>query len=54
MRRSKLIWTVPILLHQGGWDEALLIFGLPVALFALLRWLAGRRRDDESDNGHDG
>jgi len=29
--------------HQGGWDEALLLFGLPVVLFAILMWLARRR-----------
>ncbi len=46
-RRPLLVW--PILAHQGGWDEALLIFGLPVVLFVLMRWLAGRKGkgDDE-------
>lgn len=44
-RRAR--WSVlprpPVLSHQGGWDEALMIFGFPVLLFILMRWLAGRR-----------
>lgn len=49
---------VPLLAHQGGWDEALFVLA-PVALFALLLWLANRRaakrlEADEGDPGvHD-
>jgi hypothetical protein len=46
-RRFLLVW--PVLAHQGGWDEMLMIFGLPVVAFVVMRWLAGRRRS-ESDN----
>lgn len=31
-----------VLAHQGGWDEALFVL-VPVALFAVLLWLANRR-----------
>ena len=34
--------------HQGGWDEILLFFGLPAALFILLRWLGIRRERKEA------
>lgn len=33
-----------ILAHQGGWDEAALVIA-PLALVALLLWLANRRVD---------
>jgi cyanate permease len=33
---------VPLLAHQGGWDEALFVLA-PVGLFAVLLWLANRR-----------
>ncbi len=33
---------IPLLAHQGGWDEALLV-GLPLALIGLLLWVANRR-----------
>jgi len=47
--------TVPLLAHQGGWDEILLVVG-PLALVAGLLWLANRRISDqlaaaESDDG---
>ena len=47
----RLMFVRPILAHQGGWDEILLVFGLPVVLFVVMRLLAGRRRpdDDEAD-----
>lgn len=45
----RLMFVRPILAHQGGWDEILLVFGLPVALFVIMRVLAGRRRPHESD-----
>ena len=32
----------PMLAHQGGWDEALLVVG-PLAVIGLLLWLANRR-----------
>lgn len=33
----------PVLGHQGGWDEVLILLS-PVAVFALLRFLERRRR----------
>lgn len=33
----------PLLAHQGGWDEVLILLS-PVAVFALLRMLERRRR----------
>lgn len=39
-----------VLAHQGGWDEALVLLGLLVALYAigwLARVRAARRRDPE-------
>lgn len=33
----------PVLAHQGGWDEVLILLS-PVAVFALLRILERRRR----------
>lgn len=39
--------------HQGGWDEALLIFGLPVVLFVVMRWLAGRKSAGDDHDGSD-
>lgn len=33
----------PVLAHQGGWDEVLILLS-PVAVFALLRMLERRRR----------
>jgi hypothetical protein len=33
---------MPLLGHQGGWDEALFVLA-PVGLFAFLLWLANRR-----------
>jgi len=50
-RRFLLVWSV--LAHQGGWDEALMIFGIPIVAFVIMRWLAGRRarsNDDEESN----
>lgn len=32
----------PVLAHQGGWDEILLVL-LPIGLFAFLLWVANRR-----------
>lgn len=37
-----------LLLHQGGWDEILLFFGVPVLLFVILRWLGLRRERREA------
>ncbi len=45
----RVLFVRPILAHQGGWDEALLIFGLPVVLFVIMRVLAGRRKSEEDD-----
>jgi len=33
---------MPLLAHQGGWDEALFVL-VPVGFFALLLWMANRR-----------
>ena len=33
---------MPLLAHQGGWDEALFVL-VPVSFFAFLLWLANRR-----------
>jgi hypothetical protein len=52
--RRRLSHASPFISHQGGWDEALLIFGVPVLLFVLLRLLAGRQRRDGGDEGSDG
>ena len=54
MRRRPAPWTLPLLLHQGGWDEAILVFGVPFLLFVFMRWLAGRREAREKDGGSDG
>jgi cyanate permease len=32
----------PVLAHQGGWDEALLVLG-PLALVGAALWIANRR-----------
>lgn len=49
----------PVLGHQGGWDEVLILLS-PVAVFVLLRFLERRRRskaatapssDDEGSSG---
>lgn len=32
----------PLLAHQGGWDEILLVAG-PLLVIALLLWIANRR-----------
>jgi hypothetical protein len=37
--------------HQGGWDEILLFFGLPVTLFVVLRYLGIRRERREAAEG---
>lgn len=39
----------PVRMHQGGWDEALMIFGAPIVLFVLLRWLGARRERRERE-----
>jgi hypothetical protein len=44
--------------HQGGWDEMLFV-AIPIALFALLLYLANRRakasidQDDAADTADD-
>jgi hypothetical protein len=52
MRADRVLPIKPTLAHQGGWDEALMIFGIPLVLFVVMRWLAGRRKPDEHDGGH--
>lgn len=34
--------AAPFLAHEGGWDEILLVGG-PLAVIALLLWIANRR-----------
>lgn len=41
----------PILAHQGGWDEFLLV-AAPVAFFAVLLWIANHRAKAQlTENG---
>lgn len=49
MPQRHVLLVKPILAHQGGWDEMLMIFGLPIVAFVVMRWLAGRRRNDTDD-----
>lgn len=42
-----------VLLHQGGWDEILLLV-VPGLLFFVFRWLASKRPDPDGDRGSDG
>lgn len=35
---------IPLLAHQGGWDEILLVAG-PIVILGGLLWLANRRAD---------
>ena len=46
----RAVVTPPTRSHQGGWDEILLFFAAPIALFALLRWLGIRRERKEQEN----
>jgi cyanate permease len=39
---------MPLLAHQGGWDEALFVLA-PVGFFAFLLWLANRRASKRLD-----
>ena len=45
----------PLVAHQGGWDEVLLV-AVPLGLMAWLLWLANRRagRSDDEQGGPDG
>ena len=49
--------TAPLLAHQGGWDELLMV-AVPVLLFAFLVRLANRRAgalaEREPDGGEEG
>lgn len=36
-----------VLAHQGGWDEALFV-ALPIAVLAILLWVARRRAEREA------
>lgn len=38
---------MPLLAHQGGWDESLFVV-VPLLVFAALLWLAKRRADAEA------
>jgi hypothetical protein len=35
-----------LLAHQGGWDEALFV-AVPIAIFAVMLWVAKRRAEAE-------
>lgn len=39
-----------MLAHQGGWDEALFV-AVPLALFAVVVWVAKRRAEAEVQPG---
>lgn len=39
---------MPVLAHQGGWDEVAFVL-LPLAVLFLIRWLSRRRQDDDTD-----
>lgn len=39
---------VHVFAHQGGWDEMLLV-ATPIALLALILWLANRRANRQRD-----
>ena len=38
---------LPVLAHQGGWDEVLLVVG-PIVVFAVLLLVAKRRAEQEA------
>lgn len=40
----------PLLAHQGGWDEILMV-AAPIAVFGVLLWLANRRAQARLDAG---
>jgi hypothetical protein len=41
-----------VLAHQGGWDE-LLLAAVPLAVFALILWVANRRADAAATRADD-
>ena len=43
---------IPLLAHQGGWDEILLVLA-PIAVVAALLWLARRRVTRQSVDADD-
>jgi cyanate permease len=46
----------PVLAHQGGWDEILLVVG-PLGVVGLALWLVNKRataRIEEAKSDHDG
>ncbi|MBW3580784.1 MAG: hypothetical protein KY447_06440 [Actinobacteria bacterium] len=40
--------TMLVVAHQGGWDEVIFVV-VPLAILAVLLWLARRRAEDEAD-----
>ena len=48
-----LVDTAPMLAHQGGWDELLMVVG-PIVIFALLLRAANRRAARLEQEGEDG
>ena len=44
--------ALPLLAHQGGWDEVLLV-AAPLSLFAGLLYLANRRADRLVSHRHE-
>ena len=43
---------IPLLAHQGGWDEVLLVLA-PIAIVGALLWVARRRVDRTSAEADD-
>jgi hypothetical protein len=44
--------VTPLLAHQGGWDEILMV-AAPIAVFGVLLWLANRRAQARLDANAD-
>ena len=47
-----LVGGIPLLAHQGGWDEILLV-AAPIAVVGALLWVARRRVDRTSADADD-
>lgn len=39
-----------VVIHQGGWDEILMFFVAPTAIFVFLRWLGIRKERREAED----
>lgn len=40
---------MPVLAHQGGWDEFAFVL-LPLAVLFVIRWVSRRRQENKSDS----